>query len=45
MAARKRRENETFEKYRENLKKEEKELKKYLKGRVIWNQGTYKRRN
>lgn len=44
MAARERKENETFEEYRENLKKEAKRLKIYLKGRVVWNQGTYRRK-
>ena len=33
---RKRKDNETFEKYRENLKKEAKELKQRLKGNLIW---------
>lgn len=48
MAARKRRESETFNEYREALKEEAKEIKAYLKGRLWWNShknGTYKRRS
>ena len=46
MANRKRRENETYEEYRKNLKEESKQLKIRLSGRYIWNsekQKTYKR--
>jgi len=48
MTNRKRREDETFEKYRKNLKEEAMKLKYRLSGRVVWNshkdeQGTYKR--
>lgn len=45
MAARKRKENESYEQYKKNLKNEESELKKYLNGRIFWNIGTYKKRN
>lgn len=43
---RKRSEYETYEEYKDNLKKEEKKLKQKLKGEVIWNpnQGTYIRK-
>ena len=44
MAAGKRKENESFEEYRNRLKKEAKLLKEYLKGRIIWNQGEYRKR-
>ena len=37
MASRKRKQNESFEVYRENLKKEGKVLKAKLKGKVVWN--------
>ena len=43
----KRQENESFKDYRERRKKEQKNLKKYLKGRVWWYskiQGTYRRK-
>lgn len=46
MAARKRRETETFKDYREDLKEETKRIKKYLKGRLWWNShelGTYRK--
>jgi len=35
MAARKRRENESFKKYRKNLKAEEAKIKRYLRGRIF----------
>ena len=44
MAAGKRKENESFEEYRNRLKKEAKLLKEYLKGQTIWNQGEYRKR-
>ena len=43
MVARKRRENESYEDYKEDLKEEEERLQRYLKGRVVWNRGTYVR--
>lgn len=36
MVARKRRDNEDYDKYKENLKKEAFLLKMYLKGRYFW---------
>ena len=48
VVARKRRENESYEKYKENLKKESMLLKLYLKGRIWWQshvRGTYYRGN
>ena len=43
MAAGKRKENESFEEYRNRLKTEAKLLKEYLKGRITWNQGEYRK--
>lgn len=43
MAARKRREDESFKQYRETLKEEDIKLKNYLKGRIVWNNGTYRK--
>jgi len=40
---RKRRKDETYEEYKQNLKNEAKALKKYLRGKCIWNFGTYRR--
>ena len=37
MASRKRREDENFQEYRKNLKEEAAQLKKYLRGSLIWN--------
>ena len=36
MANRKRLEDESFEDYRASLKEEERRLKNYLKGRIVW---------
>jgi len=43
----KRREDESFKEYKERQKGENKTLKRYLKGRLVWNSsdwGTYKRK-
>ena len=46
MAARKRRENETFPEYRANLRQEQYDLDVYLNGRVFYDSqcGTYVRK-
>jgi hypothetical protein len=46
MASRKRRDDETFEKYRENLKIEDKALRRSYTGMVVWastEMGTYRK--
>lgn len=45
MAAGKRKESESFEQYRQRLKSEAKALKTYLKGRTVWNRGTYRKKD
>jgi len=44
MASGSRGEEESFEEYRERLKETAKELKMRLKGRVVHNMGTYRKR-
>ena len=45
MSARKRKDGEDFKAYRESLAKEDKTLKQYLRGKVIWNNGTWRKNN
>lgn len=46
MAARKRKENESYEQYRINLEAEERSLKTYLRGRLFWDssEGGYRKK-
>ena len=43
LASRPRYKNETYEDYREDLRKEAQDLKEYLQGNIFWNRGTYDR--